>query len=101
MSLDTTLDLDIEVLESLDFEIPCDHSQHDDSPFHGGPAEYVAKVTHECPVRSWANGTTYVCCAEWARKVNSHQDLPWCCPYCRITTAGRDMVIILGPLDLM
>lgn len=100
--LDNALDLDVEVLESLDFEIPCDHSQHNEGrEDHGGCAEFVAKVTHECPVRPWTNGSVYVCCATWARKVNSHLDKPWCCPYCRITADGRDMVIILGPLDLM
>lgn len=101
MNLDTTLDLGTEVLESLDFEIPCDHSGHADSPYHEGPAEFVAMVTHTCSRRPGARGTKYVCCATWARKVESHAELDWICPVCHDIEIGRDMVIILGPLDTM
>lgn len=99
--LDLTNETSTEVLESLDFPIPCDHSRHHDSPFHGGHAEYVAKVTHDCPKRPGFLGTVYVCCAKWADKVTDHADKPWLCPACRVTQDGQYMVIIVGPLDLM
>lgn len=100
-AMDTVLDTSTIVLESLDFEIPCDHSRHNNSPFHAGPAEYVAMVTHDCKARPYALGSKYVCCATWARKVQDHADKSWVCPVCQDVQDGRDMVIILGPLDTM
>lgn len=99
--LDLTNETRTEVLESLDFPIPCDHSKHNNSPFHGGNAEYVARVTHDCPKRPGIVGSVYVCCPKWADKVTDHADKPWVCPVCKAVQDGRDMVIIVGPLDLM
>ena len=99
--LDTTLDLNTEVLESLNFEIPCDHSNHHASQHHAGPGEFIAQVTHYCVARPDVQGERYVCCAKWADKVISHMDEPWRCPHCKVTTRGRDMVIIVGTLDIM
>ena len=65
--LDLTNETSTEVLESLDFPVGCDHSQHSKSPsHHEGVGEYVAKVTHDCPRRPGVVGEVYVCCGKWA-----------------------------------
>lgn len=102
MMLDLTNETSTEVLESLDFPIPCDHSAHYKKPrHHDGPGEFVAKVTHDCPSRPDALGSVYVCCAKWAAVVADFHDKTWVCPVCHQAELGKDMVIILGPLDLM
>lgn len=101
--LDLTNETSTEVLESLDFPIQCDHGSHFKNPRHHdeGPAAFIAKVTHDCPARPDAKGTVYPCCTKWAATVNAHHDKTWVCPVCRRAELGKDMVIIVGPLDLM
>ena len=99
-AMDTVTEISTVVLEDLDFEIPCAHSEHDKSgSHHAGNAEYVAMVTHECPARATIRGEVYPCCARWAAKVSAHQDKLWTCPVCQDTMLGCDMVVIVGPLN--
>ena len=100
-AMDTVTETSTQVLESLDYEIPCDHSRHHDSPYHEGPAAFIAKVTHYCPKRPEVFGNVYVCCAKWADKVVNHMEEPWICPVCNDCQLGKDMCIIVGPLDVM
>lgn len=98
--MDTVTEISTVVLEELDFEVPCGHSAHHrDIGGHGGEAQFVARVTHDCPARPGLFGEVYPCCAKWAAKVTEHMDLPWTCPVCKDTTPGREMCIIVGPLN--
>jgi hypothetical protein len=74
-NLDTAVDL--RVLESLDFPVPCGHSQHDHSDFtHDGPAKFIAVSYHDCPgVPDSPPPYFYPCCAVWAAFVNMNSML--------------------------
>jgi len=99
-AMDTVTETSTLVLEDLDFEIPCGHSSHNsETSLHRGDAQFVAMVTHDCPMRPGLLGEQYPCCAPWAAKVTEHHDLPWTCPVCRDTLPGAEMVVIVGPLN--
>ena len=101
-ALDLFSETSTEVLESLDFPVPCDHSSHGSMPsHHEGPAAFVAKVTHDCPNRPGVLGQVYPCCAKWASVVINHLDKPWLCPICKQLSVGSEMCIIVGSLDQM
>jgi len=71
MNTDTAVDL--KVLESLDFPIPCGHSQHGISEFthDDGPAKFIAVSYHDCPGAPASPAPHYYpCCAVWAAFVN-------------------------------
>jgi hypothetical protein len=67
---DLDIAVDLSVLESLDFPVPCGHSQHDHADFtHDGPAEFIAVSYHDCPVKQEQIPYYYPCCATWAAYV--------------------------------
>jgi len=100
MNADTSLDLS--VLEELDFTPACGHSRHsEESPWHGGDAEFVAVSFHRCSEQpTKAPPYFYPCCAVWADYVR------YCtataktiqCARCGITGYWVDMVQIVGSL---
>lgn len=102
MSTDTLINTGTEVLESLDFSVPCGHSQHEmgDQAGHSGDAEFIARVTHDCPVDRH-QGNIYPCCAAWAAYVQARADEFWRCPHCKMVSLGREMVVIMGSLNIM
>lgn len=74
MNLDTAVDLS--VLHSLDFPVPCGHSQHETGDFtHDGPAEFIAVSYHDCPARPLPVPYYYPCCAVWASYVTINGQL--------------------------
>lgn len=56
----TAIQTDIEGLESLDFEHvpPCEHSQHNEKPYHSGPGYYLIRVHAPC---GHCDNTIYIC----------------------------------------
>lgn len=102
MEADTALDL--QVLEQLDFKIPCGHTLHGKEmgtqhSRHGGDATHWCKVLHECPADPGCAGSVYPGCANWIEYVTSMQDQWWVCPLCKSVMPGDTMVIVLGPLE--
>lgn len=97
MDLDTTLDLS--VLESLDFPVPCGHSQHGTSEFtHAGVAEFIAVSYHDCPAApAKAAPYYYPCCAAWAAYVINNGKLGRLIMCSRCGTVGEwaDLVHII------
>ena len=69
--------VDLSVLESLDFPVPCGHSQHEDGDFtHDGPAEFIAVSYHDCPdAPHKAAPYYYPCCAVWASYVTMNRQM--------------------------
>lgn len=68
MSTDTAVDPS--VLQGLDFEVPCGHSQHNkDAPAHEGDAKFIAVSYHMCPAENKPSPYYYPCCAPWAEYV--------------------------------
>ena len=67
--------VDPQVLESLDFDVPCGHSQHTERDFtHDGPAEYIAVSYHDCPGAPEKSAPYYYpCCAVWAAFVTMNR----------------------------
>lgn len=65
--------VDLSVLESLDFPVPCGHSQHGMEgahAAHAGDAEFIAVSYHDCPNAAHkAAPYYYPCCAAWAAYV--------------------------------
>lgn len=100
MNLDTTVDLS--VLESLDFPVPCGHSQHDNNEFtHDGPAEFIAVSYHDCPETPMkAAPYYYPCCAVWAAYVivNGQLGRSIMCVHCGQLGEWRDLVNIIDKL---
>lgn len=105
MALDTATDLSFEVLESLDFLIPCGHSQHSagESRWHtpAEAAEYIAEVVHDCPGDPVGLGVRYPCCRTWAVHLQEHAERYWQCNGCREILLVNEMVVIIGKLDTM
>jgi hypothetical protein len=99
MSTDTAVDLG--VLQSLDFTVPCGHSQHgEEDMVHSGDAEFIAVSHHECPGITGKAPYYYPCCAGWAAFVNlvSEQEREFVCVRCGETGLWSDCVQITGTL---
>lgn len=87
--------VDFMVLEDLDFEPNCEHSQHEsDRRYHDdGPATHVLQTVHDC--RNEGN-TTYFGCAAFTHKVLTQKK--WVCHICGSLVENEDWVIVLGPI---
>jgi hypothetical protein len=98
---DLDIAVDLSVLESLDFPVPCGHSQHDNADFtHDGPAEFIAVSYHDCPVKQTPMPYYYPCCATWAAYVmmNSRLGKSIICSRCGQQGEWSEFVNILDKL---
>lgn len=94
--------VDLSVLQSLDFPVPCGHSQHQSGEFtHDGPAEFIAVSYHDCPAKPESPPPYYYpCCAVWASYVtiNRQLDRTMQCSRCGEVGPWQDFVQILNAL---
>lgn len=100
MQTDTSLEL--EVLQDLDFPVPCGHSTHNEgSPRHDGPATHIAVSYHRCPERGpMPYPYYYPCCTRWAAyvKLCHAENARIICAKCGLAGFWSDFVQIVGPL---
>ena len=93
--------VDPTVLESLDFAIPCGHSQHFmEGSGHEGDAEFIAVSYHNCPAEVKQYPYLYPCCASWAAFINlvSEQGREFSCSRCGEQGLWSEFVQITGTL---
>lgn len=99
---DSDTAVDLSVLESLDFDVPCGHSQHEERDFtHDGPAEFIAVSYHSCPAALDKPAPYYYpCCSVWAQFVtmNRVNDRELICTRCGQMGSWREFVNIIGQL---
>lgn len=99
---DTDTAVDASVLEALDFDVPCGHSQHSERDFtHDGPAKFIAVSYHNCPAAPEKPAPYfYPCCAVWAQFVamNRANDRDLVCTRCGQLGSWREYVNIIDQL---
>lgn len=81
-------EVDVSVLEDLDFEIECQHSQHhlgDEAHHDGGPATFWIEVVHDCAVEP-AKGVVYAACEAYGLYTIRDAYNWWRCAKCNEVT---------------
>lgn len=100
--MNTDIAEDLQVLQNLDFTVPCGHSQHgEEDSIHDGDAAFIAVSHHECPGTDGKPAPYfYPCCAGWAAFINlvSEQEREFTCVRCGATGMWSDAVQITGTL---
>jgi len=94
--------VDLQVLQTLDFAVPCGHSQHgQEDMIHDGDAEFIAVSHHRCPAEPDKSFPYfYPCCSGWAAFINlvSGQGREIVCVRCGEAGLWSDFVQITGTL---
>lgn len=87
--------LDLSVLEALDYDMPCEHSCHQNPGWafqHGGTAYYWMGIRHTCST----GVDMYAACKPLGDWFTARADKRITCLTCGHTDYGRDMVAVIG-----